>query len=249
MTRASSSRASISRAVTFLVPGSNCSTFSACSMSGSVSQQPGRAHVPQGRGSGGCWHPRGARPGPPRPTSATCHLPPGCSAGLALLLSWLWPAGPPGLSSELSLSLALSRSLAHWLTLWSSLLHLSRPPVLHWACKLRWTGTQEEACSGQEVEERVTESQVVLRCSAGRVPARVREEALGSRRLACTSSSSRALAAQAGVPARLPCAAYGLPASPPALLVPGPAARWPQGPGAGWRARPCIYTLGPRLWS
>lgn len=38
MTRASSSRASISRAVTFLVPGSNCSTFSACSVSKSVSK-------------------------------------------------------------------------------------------------------------------------------------------------------------------------------------------------------------------
>lgn len=37
MTRASSSRASISRAVTFLVPGSNCSTFSACGVSESVS--------------------------------------------------------------------------------------------------------------------------------------------------------------------------------------------------------------------
>lgn len=42
MTRASSSRASISSAVTFLVPGSNCSTFSACSASGSVSRRPGR---------------------------------------------------------------------------------------------------------------------------------------------------------------------------------------------------------------
>lgn len=40
MTRASSSRASISRAVTFLVPGSNCSTFSACGVSKSVSGRP-----------------------------------------------------------------------------------------------------------------------------------------------------------------------------------------------------------------
>ena len=42
MTRASSSRASSSSAVTFLVPGSNCSTFSACSASRSVSGRPGR---------------------------------------------------------------------------------------------------------------------------------------------------------------------------------------------------------------
>lgn len=42
MTRASSSRASISKAVTFLVPGSNCSTFSACGMSRSISRCPGQ---------------------------------------------------------------------------------------------------------------------------------------------------------------------------------------------------------------
>lgn len=42
MTRASSSRASMSKAVTFLVPGSNCSTFSACGMSRSVSGLRGR---------------------------------------------------------------------------------------------------------------------------------------------------------------------------------------------------------------
>lgn len=41
ITRASSSRASISRAVTFLVPGSNCSTFSACGVSRGVSRWPG----------------------------------------------------------------------------------------------------------------------------------------------------------------------------------------------------------------
>lgn len=42
ITRASSSRASISRAVTFLVPGSNCSTFSAYGVSESVSTQLGQ---------------------------------------------------------------------------------------------------------------------------------------------------------------------------------------------------------------
>lgn len=42
ITRASSSRASISRAVTFLVPGSNCSTFSACGVSRSISRWPGQ---------------------------------------------------------------------------------------------------------------------------------------------------------------------------------------------------------------
>lgn len=42
MTRASSSFASISRAVTFLVPGSNCSTFSACGVNKNVSRQLGQ---------------------------------------------------------------------------------------------------------------------------------------------------------------------------------------------------------------
>lgn len=52
MTRASSSRASISSAVTFLVPGSNCSTFSACGVSGSVSRWLGQGRSASGARGG-----------------------------------------------------------------------------------------------------------------------------------------------------------------------------------------------------
>lgn len=109
MTRASSSRASISRAVTFLVPGSNCSTFSACGVSRSVSRWPGRGHSASGARVGpqplGV---RGSSARAARPAPATCpvHSPscrlawpdlarPSCACSLACAAPALGPLSPP----------------------------------------------------------------------------------------------------------------------------------------------------------
>lgn len=84
MTLASSSRASISRAVTFLVPGSNCSTFSACGVSRSISRQLGQGTwcLSGQSGAKAARNPEAAQLEPPWPVLAACtaHLPPHSSS-------------------------------------------------------------------------------------------------------------------------------------------------------------------------
>lgn len=113
MTRASSSRASISRAVTFLVPGSNCSTFSACGVSRSISRWPGQGTQ---RLRGESWAAASRNTEAAQLGLPGLHLPP--------VLSTCLPGSWPGLASFV-LSSACSLSYTAFCSQ-----HLSPLPLL-----------------------------------------------------------------------------------------------------------------------
>ena len=268
MTRASSSRASISRAVTFLVPGSNCSTFSACSVSGSVSRRPGRGHSASGARVE--LQPLGS----PRlrPRAAAARLPPAlpaaCPAAPAflrhLLLALCTPRSPPlipGLTCALSMQVEVDRDSERGVQragnrkeFWNAIRNGGDGRLF------QNLGRSSGACP-PALRERPG-----LDCRrAGGLPPGFREEtrgpgdshALPRERLLLRAACGR------GPGGRHRPLLPRLPALDLALLPLCSAAAWrgwahgsPGGRGArpglpsrGWRARPCIYTLGPRLWS